>query len=493
MCQSLAEGGKRCSEASQYGHALRNVKAKEQYWVRKYAQSDETEKEKIEKHVAQAQAEVEKLKQAKELYGEHVTPQDIAMTPAGQKVIDALYDAGLNPLVVGGSVRDRLLGLSSKDLDIEVYGGETQTVLQALRKVGKVDEVGKSFGVLKIVVDGEDMDISLPRTDNKLGEGHRGFEISVDPYLTPARASQRRDFTINSMLYDTKLNVIVDPNNGLNDLKNKTLTHVSDAFDEDPLRVLRGVQMSSRFGFTISDETAEKSKTLRKEFSTLSNERVRIEFNKLYTKGKSSRLALQTLKKTGWDECFPGLAQVNNHDLARQMQRVDNDKKLNNTQKQVFYSALIAEKLNSKDAENFLQKTVNNDADRSSARNLINIQQPTKLNKTVMRRWAHQVGKGTSIKDWCDYQEYLGNERAAKIVRAKAKKLNLLDKPDPDFVKGQDIIDIFPNKKTGIWVGKVAQLARARQEEDVFRSNEDGVAWIRKNIREEDLESMNKR
>lgn len=493
MCDLKENGGRRCANASLYGHALRNVKAKEQYWGRKVkAATTNEEKAHAEKLFQLAQTEVNNLKEAHDAYGANVYPYEIEISADAQKVIDALYNSGLNPLIVGGSVRDRILGLTSKDLDIEVYGGSTDEVIKALRKVGNVDEVGKTFGVLKIVSGDEDVDVSLPRTDNKLGEGHRGFEVSVDPYLTPDRASQRRDFTINSLLYDTKRKVIIDPNGGLEDLKKKSLRHISDAFDEDPLRVLRGVQMASRFGFTMSDETALKSHNLKKEFDSLSNERIRIEFQKLYTKGKNGPLAFKTLKATGWDDCFPGLKEANNEKLWRELKRVDNTD-LTKEERQVFSSAVIAHRLNKKDAESFLQKTVNNDADRSAVRNILMIKKPTKLGATSMRRWAHTIGPGASLASWCQYQKMIGNKRDAEIVYKKAERLGLLHDAEPDMVQGRDIIALYPNAKPGMWVGNVMKIARARQEESVFRTTEDGIAWVKQNFTEKELEKLNKK
>ena len=482
MCQTKAEGGARCSDASKYGHALRNVKAKEQYWTRKLkAATSKKAAESIQKTLNLAKVDVENLKTAHKLYGTNIIPYEIEMTPAGKKVLDALYSAGLNPLVVGGSIRDKILDLNSKDLDIEVYGGETAKVIRALRTVGNVDEVGKTFGVLKIIVDGEDMDISLPRTDNKSGEGHRGFEISVDPFLSPEKASSRRDFTINSLLYDTRNKVIVDPNDGMNDLNKKILRHVSDAFDEDPLRVLRGVQLASRLGFKLSDETAKKSYNLKKEFESLSDERIRVEFYKLYTKGKNSPLAFRTLQSTGWDECFHGLKEINNKDLWREMQKVDSSE-LNSVQRQVFLSALIARRLKPKDAEKFLQKTVNNDTDRSAARNLLLVKKPKKLGKVNMRRWAHTFGPGVNINSWCSFNEFIGNNRDSRIVRAKAEKLSLLYSPNPDFIQGRDILTVFPSVKPGPWVGEIIKSARGKQEEDVFHSTSAGLSWVKENF-----------
>lgn len=490
MCKSKEEGGQRCGHATLSGHSRVNLKAKEQYWSRKaHNAASDSEREHAENMVQQARHSVEELEKAQKFYGSsNITHHDIPIIPAGEKVIKSLRDAGLNPLLVGGSVRDNFLNLQSKDVDIEVYGGNTEQVIKALRKTGKVDEVGKSFGVLKVRIGDDDIDVSLPRTDNKLGEGHRGFEITVDPDLTPERASQRRDYTINALMYDPHHHVIIDPNNGLEDMKLKQLRHVSAAFDEDPLRVLRGVQMASRFGFTIAPETVEKAKTLKHEFAALSNERVRIEFQKLYSKGKDTRLGLKALQQTGWDECFPGLAEVNNEDLWRKVQRVDNVK-LSGKERQVYLSAVVAGSMAKWRQEEFLLKTVNNDTDRGEIRKLIAVQKPAKLGATRMRQWSQELGNGVTFETWCNYQEFIGNKKDAANIRSKAEKLGLLHGPEADLVVGKDIIAMFPEVKPGKWVGNLMAKARDRQYENVFRTKEDGLEWMRKNYTAETLPS----
>ncbi len=112
---------------------------------------------------------------------------------------------------IGGSVRDMLLDVPSKDIDIEVFGLDADELVGILSQFGKVDAVGKSFGVLKVQMKGKDYDFSLPRRENKEGRGHKGFMVAVDPNMSLAEASKRRDFTINAISYNPLTEIYYDP------------------------------------------------------------------------------------------------------------------------------------------------------------------------------------------------------------------------------------------------------------------------------------------
>lgn len=219
-----------------------------------------------------------------------------------EHISQAILEAGGKPILVGGCVRDRLLGLDSKDFDIEVYGLSLETLEAVLNRLGPVYAVGKSFGVFKL----GNFDISLPRTENKQGQGHKGFVVQSDSHLTFSEASKRRDFTVNSMGIDLKTGDLLDPHGGQKDLEHKILRHVSDAFDEDPLRVLRACQFAARFELTIAPETLKKCWSLESELKTLPNERIGEEFKKLILSKKPS-LGLQALLNTHALSLFPEL------------------------------------------------------------------------------------------------------------------------------------------------------------------------------------------
>lgn len=230
----------------------------------------------------------------------------IALAP----MVERLLSAGATPILVGGAVRDRVLGLESKDLDIEVYGLTVETLAEVLAPLGSVHAVGKSFGVLKLRLGGYELDISLPRRERKVGQGHRGFDVDYDPFMSYAEAAARRDFTINSMGFNLRIQELLDPWGGLADLRRGILRHISDAFSEDPLRVLRACQFAARFNFVIAPETVALCRSLRDELPTLSNERIWGEFRKLLLKAERPSVGLLALEQTAGLSLFPELAAL---------------------------------------------------------------------------------------------------------------------------------------------------------------------------------------
>ena len=244
-------------------------------------------------------------------------PGLIKLTVPTNRVLDAIADAGGHPYLVGGCVRDALIepGRIPKDVDIEVFGLDIDALSIALKSVGNVDEVGVDFSVLKMCVDGEDFDISLPRKDVKTAEGHRGFSVEADPNSSLPDATARRDFTINALMYDPATGNVIDCWGGLNDLMVGILRHTTDAFAEDPLRVLRGVQFAARFGYTMHPDTIALARELADDYDHLPTERVWEEWHKIASKGRHIGSALETLRQTGWEKHYPQISVL--HDVEQ--------------------------------------------------------------------------------------------------------------------------------------------------------------------------------
>ena len=161
--------------------------------------------------------------------------------------------AGGRALFVGGWVRDQLLGRTSKDIDLEVYGIDGTRLRRLLEQLGRVNAVGESFTVYKV----GDIDVSLPRTESKRGRGHRGFVVTGDPSMSPEDAARRRDFTINAIAWDPEREEFLDPFEGRADLSQRRLRVVDPkTFGDDSLRVLRALQFSARFELTLDETTA---------------------------------------------------------------------------------------------------------------------------------------------------------------------------------------------------------------------------------------------
>src|ERR687883_145463 len=202
---------------------------------------------------------------------------------------------GGRALLVGGCVRDYLMGGQPKDWDVEVYKIEPARLRELLEKFGRVDAVGEAFTVYKV---GHDLDVSLPRRECKSGRGHRAFIIEGDPKMTIEEAARRRDFTINAILQDPLTGEILDPYGGRNDLQQRTLRAVSrETFAEDSLRVLRAAQFAARFEFRIEPETVELCRAI--DLSDLPAERIWGEMEKLLLRSSQPSLGIEWMRKLG--------------------------------------------------------------------------------------------------------------------------------------------------------------------------------------------------
>lgn len=228
-----------------------------------------------------------------------------------QTISNELQKQNAKAIVVGGSVRDYFLELPIKDYDIEVYGLESMEVLEeVLTQYGSVNLVGKSFGVLKFMYEGEEYDFSFPRTETNVGEGHRGFDVEVDGSMPFEKAARRRDFTVNALGYDVERKRFLDPFHGLKDMKKKKLRHIDDGtFVEDPLRVYRAVQFCARFGYVLADETFVLCKHMVEAgmLEELPKERVYEEWTKLLLKSPKPSIGFELMRKLGILRYFPEL------------------------------------------------------------------------------------------------------------------------------------------------------------------------------------------
>ncbi len=210
-----------------------------------------------------------------------------------EQIAKAVAKKGGRTYYVGGYVRDRLLQIENKDVDIEVHGISCEKLEAILDSVGTRIEIGKSFGVYNIK--GCSLDIALPRSEQATGRGHRDFKISVDPHLGTEKAARRRDFTVNAMMMDVLTGEVIDHFNGREDLQKGVLRHVNDdAFCEDPLRVFRGAQFAARFQFAIAEETIQLCRQI--DVTSLSSERVFAELCKALLKAQNPSLFFENLK-----------------------------------------------------------------------------------------------------------------------------------------------------------------------------------------------------
>jgi len=223
------------------------------------------------------------------------------------QVARAIRNAGGRALLVGGCVRDPIMGQTPKDWDLEVYQTDANQLRKILMEFGSVNAVGEAFTVYKL---GHDLDVSIPRSERKSGKGHRGFLVEGDPSMTIEDATRRRDFTINAILQDPLTGEVIDLFEGRLDIERQLLRAVSlDSFGEDSLRVLRAAQFASRFNFDIEANTVTLCQSI--DLSDLPAERIWGEIEKLLLQSDRPSVGLKWLRDLGVvAQLFPEIASL---------------------------------------------------------------------------------------------------------------------------------------------------------------------------------------
>ncbi|MDX6710638.1 MAG: hypothetical protein QOH96_1654 [Blastocatellia bacterium] len=234
----------------------------------------------------------------------------ISPSPIPEKVLElakSVNAEGGRAMLVGGCVRDRLMGRPVLDWDVEVYGVQPEKLRELLDLFGRVDAVGEAFTVYKI---GADLDVSLPRRERKNGRGHRAFVIQGDPFMSFEEATRRRDFTVNAILEDPLTGEIVDLFGGRADIHRRMLRAVSsETFPEDSLRVLRAAQFAARFNFDIESATVNLCRAI--DLADLPHERIWGEMEKLLLGAEQPSIGLRWLRDLGvLDHLFPEIKSL---------------------------------------------------------------------------------------------------------------------------------------------------------------------------------------
>ena len=219
------------------------------------------------------------------------------------KIAENVRAAGGRAFFVGGYVRDMLMGVDCKDIDIEVYGITPQNLRELLASLGEVYDKGAAFGVLGLRH--SDVDIAMPRRESRTGNKHTDFDVSVDPFMSYEDASKRRDFTINAMMLDPLSGEIVDCWGGKADLEKRIIRHVSgETFGDDALRVFRAAQFAARFNAEVAPETMEICRKM--DVSEISHERVYDELIKALLKAETPSIFFRFLRAIDkMDDFFP--------------------------------------------------------------------------------------------------------------------------------------------------------------------------------------------
>ena len=216
--------------------------------------------------------------------------------------------------LVGGVCIDFLQEKTPKDFDLEVYGSSYEDLVTLLKDYDP-KTVGKQFGIIKLSAkktEGLDIDVSIPRTENKIGVSHKDFACNLDPNMDPKTAAKRRDFTVNSLYISMSPGEdqyqIIDHYGGLNDLSNRLLSATCPStFVEDPLRALRAMQLSARKNLMVDTSTMMLIQGMVDQFEYLSKERVYTEFEKLFLMAEKPSIGLEFLHYSKWIVHFPEL------------------------------------------------------------------------------------------------------------------------------------------------------------------------------------------
>ena len=225
-----------------------------------------------------------------------------------KQIAECVRETGGSTYYVGGYVRDTVLGRDSKDIDIEIHGISPETLEKILRTLGEPVAMGNSFGIWGLRH--YDLDISMPRKDEKGSRGGKDFYEVVDPFVGTKKAAQRRDLTINAMMQNVLTGEIIDHFGGVSDLEKGIIRHVDDvAFAEDPLRVLRAAQFTARFRFTVAEETIQLAK--EQNLSEIPRERIWGELEKALMKSDKPSIFFTVLREMDQlDTWFPEIKSL---------------------------------------------------------------------------------------------------------------------------------------------------------------------------------------
>lgn len=224
-------------------------------------------------------------------------------------VLAAFREAGGRPYIAGGAARD--LGQNIRDCDVEVYGLPAGRIRDILAQFGVVKVYGERFGVCRIrLPSGLEVEAAPPRRDNKVGAGHTGFAVEVDPAMSMREAGWRRDFRMNTLLWDPFTGTFYDFYDGRADLESGVLGAVSEAFLEDPNRPVRAARFCGERGLTATPETLAWSRAILPEHTHISPGVQWKEWSKLAARSERPSCALEFLRQSGWIEAYPELAAL---------------------------------------------------------------------------------------------------------------------------------------------------------------------------------------
>lgn len=404
------------------------------------------------------------------------------------KIFEKLHNNGAKCIIIGGFVRDSILNkkVQSKDIDIEVYNiASFENLEEILKEFGSVNSFGKSFGVCKLSVKNLDIDFTLPRIDSKTSSGHVGFDIKVESNLDYITATSRRDFTINAIGYDIQNKKIIDPFNGISDLKNRILRAVDkNKFSDDPLRVLRAVQFCARFDLEMDEELFIlcKNMIVKNVLSELPKERVFEEIKKLLLKANCPSKGFNLLKELGGLKYFSELDALQKEDWNEILLTIDEIAKHKTTNKStntVLMLSAICYKFSEMATINFLSKLTN---EKELLKKVLSLT----LN-TITRNQSHselfRLATKVNLENLLILNRaiYINSNselyKACNEIEKEAKKLNILNKKASPILRGRDILAC--GKTASKEFSNILKTAYEAQMNEEFASYDEAMRWLK--------------
>jgi len=391
-------------------------------------------------------------------------------------IFDKLNKYNVKIVLVGGYIRDSLLQIDSKDIDIELFNIKSFILLEEiLKEFGDVNSVGKSFGVCKLRYGELDLDFSLPRTDSKHSEGHKGFEVTTNSKLDFKSAASRRDFSMNAMGYDVIKRELLDPFNGFDDLNNSLIKAVDlKKFGEDPLRVLRAIQFSARFEFRLDEPLFKECKQMISNdiLKELPHERIFTELQKLLLKSNKPSIGLKLAKDLGISEYFGEYLSFDEIDYFTSHKTGDDKKDI------LIFLALLYTK-------NSFYQISNITSEVKLIRN-VEIFLETKDAFPLETYSDYDLYRLATIVDVELFSSYLNarylGDKIAQIttLKSKAQKLGILNTQIPALIQGRDIIALGKSQSREFKI--ILDEAYTAQMKGEFTSPKTAEVWLKKRL-----------
>lgn len=390
------------------------------------------------------------------------------------------------PIIIGGYVRDWLLKIESKDIDIEIYNISSYTKLEhILKEFGSVNSVGRSFGVCKLTMDDLEVDFTLPRVESKVSSGHKGFKVEVKESIDFYTATKRRDFTINSIGYDALNKKLLDPFNGVNDLKTKTLRATSkNTFVDDPLRALRAIQFSARFNLSPDNELKSMILNMMENnlLKEIARERIFIEFEKLLLKSSKPSIGFKLLKELNILDNFIELKNISNTIKYEELlYSIDEMAKLKNDDKSrniILMFCVITYYI--EDVELFLLRFTN---DKYLLNSVLDVQKYKNIGENDFNSYyLAKLATHINLNMLFDFLYIVRNKERKFIISLEGAKrlaleLHILNEAIPPLLKGRDILQfgISPSKEFKTILDKAYDI----QLRGEITNHKQAIVWLK--------------